>query len=240
MSQEIANYDAMLAQMAKAAVNVEKPSGSSISVRAGVLSYNGQPAPGNKLDVIVIASTHANLYYEGKYDPSNLTNPVCFAYSQDGENMVPHPKSSKPQGEDCDSCPMNQWGSDPDGGRGKACKNTRSLGLIPAGTPAAEIATAEVAVLKLPVMSVKNWQAYVQKCSALYSRPPLGLVTTIGTVPDQKSQFRITFTDTMPLGMDMVAGILPRIPDVVEILERVYDPNPEPAPDAAPKKARKF
>ena len=67
MSQEIVNYDEILAQLAKKATKTEKPSTSSIGVRAGVLSYNGQPVPGNKLDCIIIASTHANLYYEDAF-----------------------------------------------------------------------------------------------------------------------------------------------------------------------------
>lgn len=246
MGTEVANYDEMLAKMAKAAAAVEKPSGTAITVRAGLLQYNGNPVAGNKLDAIIVSSVHANLYYEGKFDPNNLTSPVCFAYSPDGENMVPHPASSKPQADTCTGCPQNQWNSDPDGGRGKACKNIRSLGLVPASTKAEDAAKAEVAVLKLPVMSVKGWQTYVQECTNLYSRPTLGVITQIGTVPDPKSQFKITFENKGLLPMDVIMGLLPRMDEITETLQHVYEAPPEVTPeeqaakDAKASKAKKF
>lgn len=228
-SKEIANYDEYLAGLAKATTSSEKPSGSSISCKAGVLAYNGEALPDNKLDCIIIASTHTNLFYEGKYDPNNITSPVCFAYSPDGDDMGPHPKASKPQAESCDICPQNQWGSDPNGGKGKACKNSRSLALIPANTSAEELLTAEMAVLKLPVMSVKNWSMYVQKCSALHNRPFFSMQTQIGTVPDQKSQFRVTFRDGERLPMEMVQGVMSIQEKANDLLEHVYEASDAPA-----------
>lgn len=245
MTTEIANYDDLLAQMARAAqkaADIERPSGANISVRAGLLQYNGAAVPGNKLDVIIASSMHVNLYYEGKFDPQNITSPVCFAYSPDGENMAPHPASSKPQGDNCKTCPMNQWESDPDGGRGKACKNVRSLALIPAGIKAEQAPTAEVAILKLPVMSVKNWQTYVQMCKAVHGRPTYGVVTEIGTVPDAKSQFKITFADKGLVELPIIAGILPRMEDIDAMLQHVYEAPPAPSAEdeAKAKKAKKF
>jgi hypothetical protein len=234
-SKDLVNMDEFLASLAKEATALEKPAGSSIGCKAGVLSYNGNPIPGNKLDAIIIASTHTNLFYEGKYDPSNISSPVCYAYSQNGEGMKPHPSSSKPQSTACDTCPQNEWGSSPNGGKGKACKNSRALALIPASTKPEEVTTAEVAVLKLPVMSVKNWTMYVQKLSALHQRPPLAMVTQIGTVPDQQSQFRVTFTDLAPLkDMGMVKGLLNKQEQALALLEREYEANE--AAEAAPAK----
>ena len=156
MSKELANYDEMLAQMAKAASAAEKPSGASISARAGVLQYNGAPVPGNKLDVIIVSSKYTNLYYEDKWDPNNISSPVCFAYGDNDAEMAPHPASPKPQATSCHGCAQNQWGSDPNGGKGKACKNSRALGLVPAGVTPADAPTAEIAVLKLPVCVVES------------------------------------------------------------------------------------
>lgn len=239
-STELVDYEALLAGMAKQASSVEKPSSSSIGVRAGILTYGGQPVVGNKLDCIVIASTHTNLLYEGAFDPNNLSNPVCFAYSESGEDMTPHPASSKPQHSDCRSCPNNQWGSDPSGGKGKACKNGRRLAIIPADTKPEDVAAAEVATLALPVMSITNWSNYVHKCSALFSRPPLGVLTQIGTVPDAKSQFRVTFNYVSSLDKSLLMPLIQKAQDpaVREILERVYEPNAE-KPEASGK-AKKF
>lgn len=244
MSQEIANYDEELARLAKRAVATERPTTSNISARAGILAYNGTAVPGNKLDCIIIASTHANLYYEEKYDPNNVKSPVCFAYCEDpeaeGAVMRPHPKSSKPQSETCADCWANQWGSDPDGGRGKACKNTRNLAILPSGVTPEDVATAEVATLSLPVMTVsKKWAPYVHKLASLFNRPPLGVITTLGTVPDAKSQFMITFDDNGLVDKALLGGLLKKAQSAIPLLEREYEPNKEPTPEELEAKAKK-
>lgn len=239
MSNEIVNYEDKLAALAKAASKTERPAGANIGTRAGVLTYNGTPIPGNKLDVIVLASVHANTFYEGAFDPQNMASPVCFAYAEDGENMVPHPASTNKQSDNCASCPKNQWNSDPKGGKGKACKNSRSLAVIPAGTKPADVATCEIAVLRPPVTSVKNWQMYVQKCGALYARPPLAVLTQVGTVPDQTSQFKLTFTDTGVVDNAMVGPLLDRVPYALEVAQKIYEPNVKQE-DPKNAKAKKF
>lgn len=236
---EIVDYEALLADMAKASTTIERPSGSTIGIKSGILSYNGNPVQGNKLDVIVIASVHSNLYYEGRYDPNNLEAPVCFAYSVDGEGMAPHPASAKPQHENCAGCPMNAWKSDPDGGRGKACKNGRTLAVIPAGTKPEDVPTAEIAILKPPVTSVKNWQMYVQKLGALFNRPPLAMITQIGSVPDAKSQFKITFTDMGAVDREMLKPLIDRVPAALEVCQKVYEAQ-DKEPKAPVKENGKF
>ncbi len=226
-TKEIANYDEMLAAMAKKATAIEKPTTSNIGTRAGILTYNGEAVPSNKLNCIVIASTHANLYYEGDYDEKNPTNPVCWAYSEDGENMVPHPKSSKPQNADCESCQWNAWESDPKGGRGKACKNTRRLAIIPADTTTEDLPTAEIATMQLPVTSVKVWAQYVNKLSTLFARPPLGVYTTIGSEPDRKTTFKLTFLNGPLVDVSMIMALIKKAESAQEQLERVYEPNVE-------------
>lgn len=241
MTTELVNYEELLAGLAKKATASEKPSSSSIGTKAGVLTYGGQPVPDNKLDCIIIASTHANLYYEDAYDPNNIKSPVCFAYSEGDDEgaearMVPHPASSKPQHSDCKTCPKNAWGSDPKGGKGKACKNSRVLALIPAGTKAEDIVTAEMASLALPVMSVENWSQYVNKCSALFNRPPLAMYTQIGTKPDPKSQFRVTFLNTALVPNEMIKPLIDKAEAAQSVIKRVYEPNPEVAPESTGKK----
>jgi len=234
MSKEIVNYNEQLAALAKRATEVERPQGSTIGLKAGQLTYQGTAVPGNKLDCIIISSTHANLYYGGvDYDPDKLSNPVCFAYAELEGDLAPHPESSKPQHETCKGCPQNEFGSATKG-KGKACKNSRHLVLIPASTTAEDVATAEMAVLKLPVTSVKNYGQYVNKCATLYSRPPLGVITTISTVPDPKSQFKVTFQSGELVDGGMIGPLLGKIGDAEKLVERVYD-----APQDAPVEGKK-
>lgn len=236
---EIIDVEALLAGMAKQATKSEKPSSSVISFKSGMISYNKTPAPGNQMDVIIIASTHTNAYYEGKYDPDNIASPVCFAYSPDGENMSPHPKSSKPQHDNCATCPMNQWKSDPNGGKGKACKNGRSLAVIPADTKPEEVLNAEVAVASLPVTSVANFSNYVNKVATLFNRPPLGLITKLKTTPDMKTQFKVLFENMDLLGADMLVPLIKKAELAAPMLIREYEPNVEVA-STDNGKAKKF
>ena len=239
MSKELVNYEEKMAAMAVAAVAIERPTGASIGTRAGILTYGGKPVPNNKLDVIVVASTHFNSYYEGKYDPDNIQPPVCYAYSPDGVEMGPHPAAAKPQHTDCATCPKNHWGSGTRDGKpskGKACKNSRVLGIIPASTQADAMADAEVATLSLPVMSVGNWSTYVNKVAALANRPPLGVVTTIGTVPDMQSQFKITFQMGDLVDVIRLGGVFAKAEQAAPMLVREYSAPSE----AAPAKNKKF
>lgn len=60
----------------------------------------------------------------------------------------------------CAACPLSQWGSASDGGRGQACKTLRRLVLLLDGF-------RMPALLTLPPTSVRAWDAY---CSGLASR----------------------------------------------------------------------
>ena len=232
-STEILDYEALLAGMAKEATAVEKPSSSTISCRSGILAYNKNPVPGNKLDCIIIASTHVNMLYKGAWDPDNIANPDCYAYSPDGENMVPHPSVANPLCDNCADCPANKWESQDmfggKAGRGKACKNQRVLAIIPADTKPEDILTAEVAILKVPVTSVQNWGQYVNKVATLFNRPPLAMITQLGVVPDLKTQFKLTFTNVQPVDKSMLKGLIDRSKLLQPTLEREYD-APEEAP----------
>lgn len=252
-SKEIVDYEKLLGEMAQAAGKLERPTGATIGTRAGILSYGGNPVPNNKLQCIVVASAFSNTLYEGKFDPNNMQSPVCFAYGvqEHGETaedvearMVPHPNSQKPQHTDCKTCPNNKWGSDPEGGRGKACKNGRSLAVIPAHTAAENVATAEIAILRPPVTSVANWKNHVQLCLAKYNRPPLAVITEVGSVPDQRSQYKLTFTDIGVVDVSMLKPLIDRVPFALDVCQKIYEPNTDPVPDEdgekKEKKSKKF
>lgn len=239
---EVANYDEELAKLASAATKTERAETSNVNVKAGMILYNKEPCAGNKLDCIVIASTHANLYYEDEYDPDNIKNPVCYAYSADPETepMRPHPKCQKPQAEFCETCWANKWRTDPKGGKGKACKNSRRLALIPAGVQLEDVPTAEIATMNLPVTSVANWGTYVNKIATLYRRPPLGVITTIGVVPDIKTQFKVTFANGPLVANDLIGSLFSKAKEAQAVIEKVYGHNTEEQDEqAAEKKERK-
>lgn len=192
-------YDAELARMAEAYKSSEAASatGQFISFKGGVMMYRGAPVKGNELDVIVLASIFENCYYDKPFDPNAPVSPKCYAFGKTLEGMQPHPNVKEKEGDAnglCAACWANGWGSDPQGGRGKACRNTRRIAVISASPLEVEaIKKGEQAYLKLPVTSVPAYSTHVMQIADVLKKPPFGVVTTIGVVPDAKNQFRVTF-----------------------------------------------
>ena len=243
---------AKLAEEAKAAAAVERPAISRISLKSGVMTFGGQPIAGNKMEAVILAASFRNVWYAGRYDPNNIVNPNCFALSETDEGMAPHPVVSQPPHATCQGCPKNEWGSDPNGGRGKACKQTRRLVLIP-GTaiedqtdPVKATQTAEMAVLDLPVTSVKNYSGYVNSLAAATKLPPYAAIAQISVVPDAKTQFKVQFQPMRAIpSMQLLEAVQARLESAkalaLEPYEETNNADPEePAPDNAPKKAKKY
>jgi len=223
------------------AVKAEEVSGTFITVRGGVLQFNKQPIAGNKLDVIVADAVLENVYYEDDFDPDAPASPVCYAFGRTEEEMAPHPKAEKPQHPTCAGCPMNEFGTAAKG-KGKACKNTRRLAVLPAGAAdltADKVLSNEVAYLKLPVTSVKNWSTYVNKVSAMHRRPPFGVVTEISVTPDPKTQFKVNFETRALVGEDLADAAISRHDEQRELIMFAYPANKPAAEEpVAPAKGK--
>jgi len=235
-------WDEELAKSARDVASLERPALSQISLRAGMMSYQKQPVPGNKMDVVVLTSVFENKYFVGAFNPDKYEAPVCYALSIDGENMAPHEDSKEPQDVSCSTCPKSKWGSaSVPGGRqskGKACKEARRLGLIPADAlKAGNIATAELAVLSVPSTSLKNWANYVNGLAAEYSRPPWGVLTEVSVVPDAKTMFQVKFQVKGLIEDDSLSAVFKRIAHAQEVLLTPYDDSgvvaqaPDPMPN---------
>ena len=215
---DVVDWEAEMRQQAEIAAGAQRSGGGGgkfFSTQAGVLSFDKTPLPGNQMAVVILADTMENSWYDGPYDPDSPASPKCFAFGHDEEDMEPHEAVDKDpyferQNPQCSDCPRNEWGS-ADTGRGKACKNVMRLAMIPAGQykpkgtgrnvqfelelfdDPTHYAKAEVAFLKLPVMSVKNYSKYVKSLAADVGRPPHGVVTNIYIEPDPKSQYKVMF-----------------------------------------------
>ncbi len=235
-----------LAAAAKEAAAVERPNLSKISLKAGVVSYAGQPVKDNRLPCVILAASYKNALYKGRYDPNNIVNPHCFSLAEADENMVPDDVVSNPENATCDGCPQREWGSDPNGGRGKACKESRRLVLMPASVLEAEdpikaIREAELAIMDLPVMSVKFYSQYVNILAGSIGLPAWAVVTDVFTKPDPKSQFVVQFQGIKPAGGDDVIDALEaRRKEATRISLIGYDSSAEDVPEEeAPKAAGK-
>lgn len=150
---------------------------------------DGTKTPG-PLELVIVDFISTNRFYEGAYDPKNITPPACFAISTDPKNMAPSPNAPLPQASDCQSCPMNQFGSS---GDGKACKNSRVMAVLP---PDADEDTPLWLLATSPTAN-KGFDGYVAGVARTFQMPPVGVVTTVGF--DAGSTYaKLTFTDAQP------------------------------------------
>jgi hypothetical protein len=186
--------DAEKGRQREAAVGVS----ARLKTRGGILQYMDAPMPGNKMQCVILAVGAENALYDGEFDPENPASPICFAFGETDDALVPHPKSPKKQSADCASCKHNAWGS-AEKGRGKACKNQRHLMLIhgdelkkamgKGGLDGAVVVTANV-----PPTSLPSWAQYVKGLETNSGKPQYAFVTEVALVPDAKSQFKWQFT----------------------------------------------
>jgi len=198
--------------VASTAVAVKKPVAGNVAsiqeaLRAQVAGLGGRiaPATGNAirltqdkkislpdgtktegpLELVVVDFVTTHNFYAGRFDKDNIVPPDCFAIGVDPKNMVPSPNAPNPQAKDCQSCPMNAWGSD---GKGKACKNGRKLAVLP---PAADD-TTDIWTLGVSPTALKNFDGYVASVARTFGMPPVGVVTTVelsGAVDYPQLQF---------------------------------------------------
>lgn len=258
-STAIVKWDEELAAQADVAASMASSAGSQFfSVKNGVLSWNDAPVPNNQMAVIILGAIHENVYYEGKYDANNPEGPKCFAFSKDistkdcaPEKMAPHEvavKAETAQEGPCASCPMNEWGSS-DTGKGKACRNTRRLAMIPAGTlnaqgkfepidDADEVLTTKVGNLKLPVTSVKGFDGFVKQVAGALRRPPHGIITKVKVVPDAKNQFKVTFEPIDNVPNELMGAVMKRREEVLTLIDAPYTPYEEQEPPQKKAPAR--
>lgn len=240
-STELVNWEDKLASEAKDVAATERPSVSRISIRSGILSYEDTPYPENTLDCIVVNHCFENRWYDTDWDPDNIVPPRCFALAFDKDSLVPH-ENADPQAKTCKDCLKSKWGSDPrPTSKGKACGEVRRLALLPymPDITAEAITNAEIALMNVPVTSVKNWSNYVNKVGAAYRRPPWAVITTIKVVPDQKTQFKVQFDSPKALEDELLGALNTKREAVAAILTQPYE-KPAPAEEGVAKDSDKY
>lgn len=233
--EEMAKYAAKTVKMEEST-----QTGNRISTKGGRLTYHDTPLKNNEMNVIILAALLENVYYPGDFDPENPASPTCFAFSEDGEDMAPHEKSHDPQCETCEKCEQNQWGSS-DRGKGKKCKNTRRLAVIPMEDLSLDaINSAEIATLGLPVTSVRGYAAYAKDLALAAGRPPFAWRTRIWCEPDAKTQYRVCFQviDKTPIADKFMDAIIRRVKEAEKVLDQPYVYVEPPEPKAKPRAAK--
>lgn len=108
-------------------------------------------------------SVYAHWPEGNEYDED--TKPLCS--SLDGKTGIGDPGGA------CETCPMNQYGSATDGGRGKACKNMRQLYLLRSGE-------YMPLLISLPPTSLKPFKEFLNRAFVLRRRATYGSIVQLG------------------------------------------------------------
>jgi hypothetical protein len=110
---------------------VDPPSGFKISTKGKVFTLPDGSSDDGPMTCVILDWVSANVWFEGLYNPKDIKAPACFAIGRIVNDLAPVEHSPKKQHTECKGCPQNEWGSHPQGGKGKACKNTRRLLIAP-------------------------------------------------------------------------------------------------------------
>ena len=166
--KEVVNVqEALNKELAGLKERVDPPSGYMISTKGKVFNLPNGSSSDGPLTCVVLDWVTANTYFEGIYNPKDIKPPVCFAIHAEPAKAAPSDKASKKQAKLCSECPKNEWGSDPQGGKGKACKNTRRLLIVPVD------ATEKTPpwVISVSPTGLKHFDKYVNTLSDMGTHP---------------------------------------------------------------------
>lgn len=238
-----------MAQYAKDAAAKERPSVTKLSLKGGMLAYQGQEMPNNEMEVVLLASSFMNTLYLSAYDPDNIKNPDCFALALEEDDLKPHDVVTDPHGgEDgmCASCPNAQWGTGMRDGkptRGKLCKEKRRLIVMPASSDEeTDFLKAEMAILEISVTNVGHYAAYVNQLAATAKKPMWAVRTLVTVSRHRTNQYELSFTMLGELSLDEYNAVKARREEGTRLALLPFGPAdeeetiaPPPPPKPAPK-----
>ncbi len=135
------------------------------------------------LSAIILDWRFQRAYFPGIYNSSDPQPPICSATNKVESNLTPKDTVDDKQSDDgCEPCAKNQWGTaNNGGGRGKACKNTILLAILPAN-PTEGMSPW---LLELPPTSLKPFLSYVKNIQNKGGMIPAQVTTDISFVPNK-------------------------------------------------------
>lgn len=183
--------EAMKTQLAELANRVAPPTGVKIRATQDkkFILPDGTTTPG-PLELVIVDFAAVNNFYEGPFDKDNIAPAACFAVGTDPKKMFPSANAPNKQAADCQTCPMNQWGSN---GKGKACGNGRLLAVLP---PDAD-ADTPLWLLQPSATAIKGLDSYISGVARTFQAMPIAVITTVG-FDDNETYAKMVFGDPKP------------------------------------------
>jgi hypothetical protein len=172
------NYqEQLLKEAQEISKRIAAPSGDRIKIDShGFTLPDG--TQGEEMHVVIVDFVSANMYYDRPYNKDNPSPPACFAIGREPSLLIPSENSPQKQAESCTGCPMNQFNTALVG-KGKACKNTRLLAVLPLKAVTEAQEDAPLYIMQIPPTSLKVFDRYVATIASRFKRPPIGIATKV-------------------------------------------------------------
>lgn len=158
-----------------------------------LIRQDGSGDPLGSIEVVIVKSSQgiSKTYYAGGFVEGSTAAPDCMS----SNGVTPDPSSPNKQCSTCALCPKNVFGSDvrQDGtaGKGKACKDTKRLAIVPLNDLKNEVYGGAM-LLRVPAASLQDIAMYGKGCMKL-GYPYYAVGTRIGF--DPKEAFpKLTFS----------------------------------------------
>ena len=133
----------------------------------------GEDDPAASIEVVIVRANpdRSKVFYATGYQEGETAKPTC--YSNNG--TAPEADAQEPQSKKCAVCAHNQWGSriTDNGGKGKACSDSRRLAIATLDAP------ADPMLLRVPAASMKALEEFGKQLAAR-GVPAQAVVTRIG------------------------------------------------------------
>jgi hypothetical protein len=202
------------------------------------IQHNGQSmtlmredgdGPRGSVDLVIVKA-NANLsktWYEQGWDENNNNPPDCAS----ANGIVPDAGVPKKQSNVCATCPKNAWGSDPKGGKGKACGDHRRMAVVPLKDLRNEHFGGPL-LLRCPAASLQDMAAFDSRYKSL-GYPYFTMGIKIAFDPAE-SYPKFTFAAIRPLS-DAEGAIVMELRNSADVARVISEGSaPAPAQVAAP------
>ena len=181
---ELTPFQAQMRKDAAEPVPGERAGYAWISIKGREFHLAGSKVAA-PFDCVILSAAFDYSFYEGAFDPESRALPDCFAIGRDQGTLAPHGSAPHPQATSCAVCPQGEWGSAPNGGGGKGCRQRLRLALMTAD------AAQQIAFMRVPPTSIPAWSSLVKRLR-IQGAPMYGAVTRVGLDP-RTTYAKLTF-----------------------------------------------
>ena len=168
----------MAALMAQFKQQLVKPQGRRIKLVNRVFKF----PDGTELDsfrCVIVSFAYSNNYYDTPFVSGVYNPPACFAISLTPKGAVPSKQIENPRCYDCDHCPMNEFGSAPNG-RGKACQNRMQIAVLPLDADT----SSNFYILDLAPTATKPFNTFLAQAVGTLGVPPQAMSVLVSANPN--------------------------------------------------------